>query len=252
MAGRRHRSAPRADAHRAVVVGVHHAHRGGAGLPVAGRHPVPVRRRRGGRVSERGAELLAVVPGARARHGQRRAVLRLAARRHDHRADRARCSFSGGAGAPASSCSALSAWSGRRRGTARIAIAQRSTRTSIAESSPGSQQDATPDADSRRRNAGTPWRATAREPEPLRHLRDVLHVRLRAVLLLHLAADLPDPASSASRSLAGGFFASLPFLLAGAANLAGGWCTDALARTRGLQHRTRARSGSPRSRPAPR
>ena len=35
--------------------------------------------------------------------------------------------------------------------------------------------------------------------------------------------------------LAGGFFASLPFLLAGAANLAGGWCTDTLARTRGLR-----------------
>jgi nitrate/nitrite transporter NarK len=35
--------------------------------------------------------------------------------------------------------------------------------------------------------------------------------------------------------LQGGFFASLPFLLAGAANLAGGWCTDRLARTRGLR-----------------
>jgi MFS transporter, ACS family, glucarate transporter len=33
----------------------------------------------------------------------------------------------------------------------------------------------------------------------------------------------------------GGFFAALPFLLAGAANLAGGWCTDTLARTRGLR-----------------
>jgi MFS transporter, ACS family, glucarate transporter len=33
----------------------------------------------------------------------------------------------------------------------------------------------------------------------------------------------------------GGFFAALPFLLAGAANLAGGWCTDHLARTRGLR-----------------
>jgi MFS family permease len=35
--------------------------------------------------------------------------------------------------------------------------------------------------------------------------------------------------------LAGGFFSSLPFLLAGAANIAGGWCTDALARARGLR-----------------
>ena len=33
----------------------------------------------------------------------------------------------------------------------------------------------------------------------------------------------------------GGFFSSLPFLLAGAANLAGGWYTDHLARTRGLR-----------------
>jgi nitrate/nitrite transporter NarK len=32
-----------------------------------------------------------------------------------------------------------------------------------------------------------------------------------------------------------GFFASLPFLLAGAANLGGGWCTDALSRARGLR-----------------
>jgi MFS transporter, ACS family, glucarate transporter len=35
--------------------------------------------------------------------------------------------------------------------------------------------------------------------------------------------------------VAGGFFSSLPFLLAGGANLAGGWCTDTLARTRGLR-----------------
>ena len=33
----------------------------------------------------------------------------------------------------------------------------------------------------------------------------------------------------------GGFFSALPFLLAGAANLAGGWYTDHLARTRGLR-----------------
>jgi sugar phosphate permease len=35
--------------------------------------------------------------------------------------------------------------------------------------------------------------------------------------------------------VASGFFSSLPFLLAGAANITGGWCTDALARTRGLR-----------------
>jgi predicted MFS family arabinose efflux permease len=36
--------------------------------------------------------------------------------------------------------------------------------------------------------------------------------------------------------LTGGFFSALPFLLAGAANLAGGWYTDRLARTHGLRH----------------
>ena len=36
--------------------------------------------------------------------------------------------------------------------------------------------------------------------------------------------------------LGSGFFASLPFILAGIANLAGGWCTDRLARTHGLRH----------------
>jgi MFS family permease len=35
--------------------------------------------------------------------------------------------------------------------------------------------------------------------------------------------------------LGGGFFAALPFLLAGLADLAGGWLTDALARARGLR-----------------
>ncbi len=36
--------------------------------------------------------------------------------------------------------------------------------------------------------------------------------------------------------LAGGFFSSLPFVLAGMANLAGGWCTDSIARRFGLRH----------------
>lgn len=36
--------------------------------------------------------------------------------------------------------------------------------------------------------------------------------------------------------LAGGLFSSLPFLLAGAANITGGWYTDYLARTSGLRH----------------
>ncbi len=37
-------------------------------------------------------------------------------------------------------------------------------------------------------------------------------------------------------AIAGGVFSSLPFVLAGAANLAGGWTTDRLARTAGLRH----------------
>jgi len=37
-------------------------------------------------------------------------------------------------------------------------------------------------------------------------------------------------------ALTGGFFSMLPFLLAGAADLVGGWCTDRLAHTHGLKH----------------
>jgi MFS transporter, ACS family, glucarate transporter len=37
-------------------------------------------------------------------------------------------------------------------------------------------------------------------------------------------------------AVAGGAFSSLPFVLAGAANLAGGWTTDRLSRTAGLRH----------------
>jgi ACS family glucarate transporter-like MFS transporter len=37
-------------------------------------------------------------------------------------------------------------------------------------------------------------------------------------------------------AFAGGVFSSLPFVLAGAANLAGGWATDRLSRTAGLRH----------------
>ena len=36
-------------------------------------------------------------------------------------------------------------------------------------------------------------------------------------------------------ALSGGLFAALPFVLAGAADAAGGWTTDWLARTRGLR-----------------
>jgi nitrate/nitrite transporter NarK len=37
-------------------------------------------------------------------------------------------------------------------------------------------------------------------------------------------------------TITGGAFSSLPFVLAGAANLAGGWTTDRLSRTSGLRH----------------
>ena len=74
----------------------------------------------------------------------------------------------------------------------------------------------------------------ADEPESLRHLRDgfafgyglyFYFTWLPTYLIRELRFSL----------LAGGFFSSLPFLLAGAANITGGWCTDALARTRGLR-----------------
>ena len=139
--GRRDRSAARADAHRAVVVGVHDAHR--------------ARRRAAGRSWPSGSCSAPARPArfrtrcGASRSGSRRASAAWptaccsSARGWAARSPRRWrcCSFSGGAGGPASSSSALSVWSGRRRGTARIAIAPRSTRTSIAEELAWIQQD---------------------------------------------------------------------------------------------------------------
>ena len=58
-----------------------------------------------------------------------------------------------------------------------------------ATSSRGSSRTAAP---APTRGAGTPWRALLAQPQSLCDLRDVLRVRLRPLLLLHLAADLPD------------------------------------------------------------
>ena len=75
---------------------------GRARVLLAGRHPLPVRRRRGGRVSERGAQLLALVSRPRAGARQRRDVPRLARGRHALRARRAAASSRAGAGGRAS------------------------------------------------------------------------------------------------------------------------------------------------------
>ena len=130
------------------------------GLPVARRHPVPVRRRRGRRVSEHGAQLLAMVSAARARQGQRRDVLRIARRRHAVGADRAAADRAG-AGARASSSSARSASCGRRRGSCGIAIGPADIRRSNAEELAWIQQDAARRTIGARRIA-TPWRALLR------------------------------------------------------------------------------------------
>ena len=91
LARRRHRSPQGAHAHRPVVVGVHHAHRRGVELRLAAGGPLPVRRRRGRRVSQHLPELLELVPrlgtrqrawrdlhGHTARRGARAAAHRLA------------------------------------------------------------------------------------------------------------------------------------------------------------------------------
>ena len=83
MARRRQRAAPRADANCVVVVGLHHADRGRAGLSFAGGDPLPVRRGRSGRVPEHGAQSVALVPAQRTRPRQWRHAARLARRRHD-------------------------------------------------------------------------------------------------------------------------------------------------------------------------
>ncbi len=72
LAGRRHRSTQGAHAHRAVVVGVHHAHRRGVELRLAAGGPLPVRRRRGRRVPQHLPKFRELVPGRRTRQRARR------------------------------------------------------------------------------------------------------------------------------------------------------------------------------------
>ena len=67
LVGRARRDAARADADRLLVVRLHHRDGGRVELYQHAGDPVPLRRRRGRRVAERGAHVLAVDPGARAR-----------------------------------------------------------------------------------------------------------------------------------------------------------------------------------------
>ena len=187
-----------------------------------------------GRLSQRGAQLLAMVPRARARHGQRRAVLRLAPGRRAH----------GAAGAGADSVVGLAGELRRLRVhrrrvggglvPARIAIAPPTTPTSMPRSWRGSRR-MTRDNAARARGRARRGRRCFRSPN------------LYAICAMYFALGyglyfyftwLPTylhARAAGSRWSTGGFFSALPFLLAGAANLAGGWYTDHLARTRGLR-----------------
>ena len=91
--------------------------------------------------------------------------------------------------------SARSAWCGRRRGSRGTAIARPSTRRSRASELAWIEQDKVGQGGRAWTGrpggpVGTPWRALLTEPESVRDLRDVLHVRLRPLLLLHVAADV--------------------------------------------------------------
>ena len=107
-----------------------------------------------------------------------------------------------GAGAPASSSSAASASCGRWRGTRSYRDRPAEHPAVDAAELAWIKQDRSTPLGKRTTpaHAGrTPWARSAREPESLRDLRDVLRVRLRPLLLLHLAADLSDPRAAASR-----------------------------------------------------
>ncbi len=188
MARRRQGAAPRADADRAVVVGLHHADRGRAGLSIAGRDPLPVRRGRGGRVSEHGAQLVALVPAPRARPRQRRHAARLARRRHDLGAAGTARDLAVGLARHRSCIFGLTGvvWAAAWRAWYRDRPEDHPV-----DLSGGSGVDP----------AGRPGVAPPHPDavagdvqieKPLRHLRDVFRVRVRAVFLLHLAADVPD------------------------------------------------------------
>ena len=138
LARRRHRSPPRADAHRAVVVGVHDADRRGRGVSIAHRHAVPVRRRRGRRVPEHVARALPVVSRS-ASAGRPTACMFFGSRVGGMLSvpDRAAAHRPLGMAAELRDRSARSVWCGRRRGSPGTAIARPSTRRSRRASSRG-------------------------------------------------------------------------------------------------------------------
>ena len=185
------------------------------GHELARRHQVPVRRRRGGRVPQRRAKLLALVSCSRARARERRACSSAPASAGCSRRQW-RCYLSPvGDGARASSSSARSASSGLLRGTRGIAIAPKIIRPSNADELAWIQQDGAAE-----NPGGTPWRAllTSRN--------------LYAICAMYFAFGyglyfyftwLPTYLIKVLgfSLLSGGLLASLPFLFAGVADLAG-------------------------------
>ncbi len=136
VVGRARRHAARADAHRLLVVHLHHRDGVGLELQQHARDPVPLRGRRGGRVAERREDVLALDPRSRARARPGRLLRRRLPRRRPDAGPRAACSSRGSAGAASSSASAWSASSGRPPGTAGSATSRPSTRPSAPPSSP--------------------------------------------------------------------------------------------------------------------
>src|SRR6187551_2509168 len=85
------------------------------------------------------------------------------------------------------------------------------------------------------RESGTPWRAILSSP----NLYEIcaMYFALGYGLYFYFTW-LPTYLTRelGFSAITGGFFSMLPFLLAGAADLAGGWYTDRLAHTHGLKH----------------
>ena len=136
VVGRARRHAARADPHRLLVVHLHHRDGLRLELHQHARDPVPLRGRRGGRVAERGENVLALDPRARARTRPGRLLRRRLPGRRPDAGPRRRCSSRGSAGAASSSASAWSASSGPPPGTAGSATSPPSTRPSAPPSSP--------------------------------------------------------------------------------------------------------------------
>ena len=134
-------------------------------------------------------ELLALVSDPRARPRQRRHVPRLARRRDAVGADRAADRVALGLARPASCVFGAAR---PRLGGGVVRVVSRPAGGASGGRTPRSSRGFGRTATCGRRPAGrarTPWRALLAQPQPLRDLRDVLRVRLRPVLLLHLAAD---------------------------------------------------------------